>query len=57
MIHSFISYYASIYSYDRVEREEHILRIKELEMDLYSNRSDKLKLMHENAQYKGKIMN
>jgi len=39
---------------NRVEREEHILRIKELEIDLYSNRSDKLKLMHENAQLKRK---
>jgi len=37
-----------------VEREEHLLRIKELEEDLNSNRSDKLKLMHENAQLKRK---
>jgi len=47
-------YHAYTHSLNRVEREEHISRINELETDLYSNRSDKLKLMHENAQYKRK---
>ena len=49
-----MSYHACTHSLNRVEREEHISRINELEIDLYSNRSDKLKLMHENAQYKRK---
>jgi len=49
-----MSYHACTHSLNRVEREEHISRINELETDLYSNRSDKLKLMHENAQYKRK---